>query len=672
MDDVRANLLALETILAPLEQELVLAASGPEALRLLLKKDFAVILLDVRMPGMDGLETAHLIRQRQRTETTPIIFVTAYNDAEMDQAGAYTSVGAADFVFKPLQPEILRAKVSVFVELFRRTELIKGQADHLRRLEDRDHRRRLTAAERSQQETEARFSKVLEMAGDAITVLDSKQRVVLFSKGAEQVFGADASEVVGRPLPDLIPDGIDDPEDGIATRREVLARRLDGTVFPAEATYSRLDREGETVYTLILRDVTEQKQTVAQIEKLNRDLNSRLATGIDMVADLAESLDPRRISERMIRRALQALNADQGVVVRERDGRMVVYGSFGIGGMEPLRAGTRLVSRDVEKAIREGKRLVNGSLAGMRGMLRTAVLPLNVRAGERAALLLGRARDEPFDAGDLEMLGLIANVAVVAIRNAELFVEADAASRSKSEFLNLAAHELRTPLSVVTGYISMLADGTFGQAPEAFEHVLQILLGKSEELNKLVNDLLLAARMEGGLVPGAMVDLDLAEAAAQAVARAQGHAGLLGASLELEVPPSRVLVRADADHVGRILDNLINNALNYSFEAPWLKLVVRSDGSITVEDRGAGIPADRQERIFERFYRGNDTDFVAQPGTGLGLFLSRRLAEAVNGSLELEWSRPGEGSRFVLSLQPAAEGTPALKGVAAGSLPATA
>ena len=642
----------MEAILAPIGQDLVTATSGAEALRLLLKQDFALILLDVRMPGMDGLETAQLIRQRARTEGTPIIFLTAYSDAEMDQASAYTSVGAADFVFKPIQPEILKAKVNVFVELFRRSEEMKRQAEHLRRLEDRDHRRRLNAAESMQQETAARFAKVLEMAGDAITVLDSEQRVVLFSKGAEHVFGADAAEVVGRPLPDLIPDGIQGPEDGVATRREVMARRLDGTSFPAEATYSRLDRDGETVYTLILRDVTQQKQTLEQIEKLNQDLNSRLATGIDMVADLAESLDPQRISERMLRRAVQAVNADQGIVVRELDGRLVVYGSFGQGGLEPLQAGMRLANREIDRAIREGSPLLNGALAGMHGMRRTAVLPLQVSPDEKAALLLGRARDEPFEAVDLEMLRLIANVAVVALRNAELFVEADAASRSKSEFLNLAAHELRTPLSVVTGYISMLADGSFGPAPESFEHVLQILLGKSEELNKLVNDLLLAARMEGGLVARTMIDLDLAEAARLAIGRAQPHAALLSGTLICEAPAGPVTVRADPDHVGRILDNLINNALNYSLEQPWIKVTVLDGGGVAVEDRGAGIPEDRHQRVFERFYRGNDSEFVAQPGTGLGLYLSRELAQAVNGKLELEWSRPGEGSRFVLRLLP--------------------
>jgi len=197
-----------------------------------------------------------------------------------------------------------------------------------------------------------------------------------------------------------------------------MARRFDGTSFPAEATYSRLDRDGETVYTLILRDVTQQKQTLERIEKLNQDLNSRLATGIDMVADLAESLDPQRISERMLRRAVQAVNADQGVVVREREGRLVVYGSFGQGGLEPLQAGMRLADREIERAIREGSPLLNGTLAGMHGMRQTAVLPLQVSPDEKAALLLGRARDEPFEAVDLEMLRLIANVAVVALRNA--------------------------------------------------------------------------------------------------------------------------------------------------------------------------------------------------------------------------------------------------------------
>ncbi|HLJ91781.1 MAG TPA: response regulator [Gemmataceae bacterium] len=127
VDDLAEKLLVYRTILEELNENIVAVQSGREALRQLLEQDFAVILLDVNMPDIDGLETAALIRQRRRTEHTPIIFVTAFAD-EIHASRAY-SLGAVDFILTPVVPEILRTKVRVFVDLFRKTEQVKRQAE---------------------------------------------------------------------------------------------------------------------------------------------------------------------------------------------------------------------------------------------------------------------------------------------------------------------------------------------------------------------------------------------------------------------------------------------------------------------------------------------------------------------------------------------------------------
>jgi signal transduction histidine kinase len=130
VDDQEQKLLSLEAVLGELDVEVVRANSGDEALRLLLNKEFALILLDVNMPGMDGFETARLIRQRQSTEHVPIIFITAYPD-EMLAARGY-SLGAVDYILAPVLPDVLRTKVKVFVELYRKTTETRRQAERLR------------------------------------------------------------------------------------------------------------------------------------------------------------------------------------------------------------------------------------------------------------------------------------------------------------------------------------------------------------------------------------------------------------------------------------------------------------------------------------------------------------------------------------------------------------
>ncbi|HEY5660941.1 MAG TPA: ATP-binding protein [Gaiellaceae bacterium] len=140
VDDRPENLLALEAILEPLGETLVYASSGEDALRQLLRHDVAVILLDVQMPDLDGFETAHLIKQRERTRHVPIIFVTAISKEE-DQVFRGYSAGAVDYVFKPFNPDVLRSKVGVFIELHEKNEQLRRQAEQLKEQELAELRR---------------------------------------------------------------------------------------------------------------------------------------------------------------------------------------------------------------------------------------------------------------------------------------------------------------------------------------------------------------------------------------------------------------------------------------------------------------------------------------------------------------------------------------------------
>ena len=130
VDDRPANLLTLESILEDLGQDIVKATSGREALRFVLREDYAVILLDVKMPEMDGFETAAMIRERDRSRHTPIVFLTAHKDEEHLFRGYYA--GAVDFLYKPINPEVLRSKIAVFVDLNLKTAMLRQQAQVLR------------------------------------------------------------------------------------------------------------------------------------------------------------------------------------------------------------------------------------------------------------------------------------------------------------------------------------------------------------------------------------------------------------------------------------------------------------------------------------------------------------------------------------------------------------
>jgi serine phosphatase RsbU (regulator of sigma subunit) len=146
VDDSPANLLALESVLADLGHNLVKAGSGVEALRYLMDHDVAVILLDVQMPGMNGFETGELIHQRERSRTTPIVYLTAHEHTDAQVFQGYAA-GAVDFLVKPFVPAVLRSKVAVFVDLFQKTEQVRLQAERLREIERAEHERMMAEAE---------------------------------------------------------------------------------------------------------------------------------------------------------------------------------------------------------------------------------------------------------------------------------------------------------------------------------------------------------------------------------------------------------------------------------------------------------------------------------------------------------------------------------------------
>ncbi len=151
VDDDRRNLMALQELLQGLGQNLVLAHSGEEALRCVLKQEFAVILLDVRMPGVDGFETARLIRERQRSRHTPVIFVTGATEDVGSMFRGY-EVGAVDYIVKPLIPEVLKSKVAVFIELYAKNAELERTGERLR--ESEENLRALSARMRSVREDE--------------------------------------------------------------------------------------------------------------------------------------------------------------------------------------------------------------------------------------------------------------------------------------------------------------------------------------------------------------------------------------------------------------------------------------------------------------------------------------------------------------------------------------
>ncbi len=279
VDDRPTNLELLEFVLEPLEQITVRANSGEEALSHLQKEQYAVILLDVLMPGMDGIETARLIRAQRQSQDTPIIFVTASDRNEGRIRDAY-SLGAVDYVFKPIIPDIIRAKVSVFVELFS----AKRRLDQLLHKSKADNRSLLSVGRA-----------LLTAIPDTIFRIQRNGTYLDFIPAASSTHSLMEEQYLGKTVNDVL------PRDAAGEMMKLIQRGLDEiqvqrmewvkneqgkqSIFEARISPCRTDE-----VLVIVRDITQQRLTEKQVGTAQRlEAVGRVAAGLVWLPCMASS-----------------------------------------------------------------------------------------------------------------------------------------------------------------------------------------------------------------------------------------------------------------------------------------------------------------------------------------------------------------------------------------------
>jgi PAS domain S-box-containing protein len=263
VDDDPRTLMAMEVLMAGPGRRMVKAESGREALRHLLREDFALILLDVRMPEMDGFEVAALIRERERSRYTPIIFLSAVDTLESDVCRGVAS-GAVDYLFKPVVPEVLKAKVAVFVDLFRMNERLKQQAIR---------------------QSEERFRLAVEASPNAMIMVEKDGRIVLANAQAEHLFGYTPEEMLGLSIDALVPERFRGKHSDFRTGffsapksrpmgagLDLYGMRKDGSESPVEIGLNPIQINGATFVLVSIIDITERKRA----EEALRESEQRL------------------------------------------------------------------------------------------------------------------------------------------------------------------------------------------------------------------------------------------------------------------------------------------------------------------------------------------------------------------------------------------------------------
>jgi signal transduction histidine kinase len=276
------------------------------------------------------------------------------------------------------------------------------------------------------------------------------------------------------------------------------------------------------------------------------------------------------------------------------------------------------------------------------------VVPLDLHEGPGAMVVLSGRLTPLFGDDELGRLSQYASSIVVGLDRVLLSSRIEALEKAKTEFLNIASHELRGPMTVIKGYLTMLEAGSLGDLSPKAQSVLPLLISKSDEVNWMIEQMIEASRLEEGRLAlkkqrGDIVQLtDLAIAGVRML--------MAGHELEVDEPATPIEANLDPDRFQIVIRNLLSNAAKYSPAGTVISVKVRRAGdnaTVAVIDHGVGISASDQEHLFTRFGRIETMQHVA--GTGLGLWLSREIARMHDGDLTLE-SVVGKGSTFLLAL----------------------
>ncbi|MEW5848423.1 MAG: ATP-binding protein [Myxococcota bacterium] len=332
VDDRAENRRALAAILDDPSYRLVEAASGSEALKAVLREDFALVLLDVRMPEMDGFEVAGLLGRLERTRNLPIIFLTAEAADEEDMFRGYTT-GAVDYLVKPLRPEVVRTKVATFARLFRQREEIRVQGERLRAVERREQALLLeqerVAGERKLQAALMEFRSTLDAVLDAVCIFDAGDLNVLYAnEGVSALLGVDRAQLLNQPVTEVLrgPAGaalrerIDSLRDGPkATRFETEVVRADNTRVPAELLLQHIADVGR--FVAVAHDITERKRTQEELARLYAEAKAALNIRDEFLAaashELKTPLTALTMQLHVLQRRLLSRGKDEGGLTEE-------------------------------------------------------------------------------------------------------------------------------------------------------------------------------------------------------------------------------------------------------------------------------------------------------------------------------------------------------------------
>src|SRR5215475_8132416 len=690
VDDNPANLVSLETILQAPDRNLVRALSGGEALKFLVNKDAAVILLDVRMPDMDGLETAELIRRRERTRDVPIIFLTAYDRAADRGASRGYGLGAVDYVVKPIDPEALKSKVAVFVELYRKTEQIKQLYADLQRhaaaleQEIADRKR----AQDQLHESEGRLERALRGSNLGTWDWNIKTGEVIFNSRWAEMRGWSLDEV--RPHVDSWSSTVH-PDD-LPDTLQSLDHHIQGITSEYEGEYRGRTKSGTWIWVMARGKVFARDQNDQAIRMVGTelDITDRKRFEINQAflselgALLGSSLEYEHTLETIAQMAVRDL-ADICIIdivegagkvarlkVKSREPSLSAVSDLFM--RIPLERGRPLFFQMVvqnkrpivvEHVTQEMLAYIfqdesDRQIIREAGLQSAMIIPL-LRDGNliAAIILISCSPHRIYGPEELYLAEELARRAAASIENARLYFLARRAIKSREEVLAVVSHDLKNPVMVIGLVAKVLRQSKELETEQIFEFSNKIERA-ADKMLLLISQLLDFSKMENGTFSVAPQAETLKNIILPAIDGMKPLAEAKQQTIECHIESDLPEVASDGPRVGQVLSNLVSNAIKFGRQGGEIVVSVREQDDtivVSVSDNGPGIPRENLSKIFDRYWQAEETKHA---GMGLGLSIAKGIVEAHGGKIWVD-SESGKGSSFSFSLPLVSRDTKRLK-----------
>ncbi|MEY2195434.1 PAS domain S-box protein [Neobacillus sp. BF23-41] len=653
VDDHPENLLALKAVLTSPNYHLVSANSGKEALKCMLKQDFAVILLDVQMPGLNGFETAKLIKAREKTRHIPIIFITAISQ-DMEHVHQGYAVGAIDYIFKPFNPKTLKQKIEQFVKIYQNHNENIIQSDRERKVELNKVNKKLDRTTLNLRRTEALSKVIGETIVDTILTFDDQCSILSVNPAIKSMFGYKAEELIGKHVVMLFLKWMgNDVQDSsfsffssikqsVGKVIESVAIRKDESHFHADILIGETTVENQQLFVCSIRDVTERKQ-IEEIKKLQFNnmeqiVEERTLELIRANEKLQKEIEEReRIANHLYRSqerfrkifesspCLMAIFSQKNLTFIEVNTSWIKFTGYSQDELEKHKINLKnFVDESTGKPINLDRKIRNKKIRykTKNGDIRDGLLStemIDIDPEPCTLIVLTDITDTVHlekEMSRLDRLNLIGEMAAGI------------------------AHEIRNPMTTVQGFLQLSRNNSANLSAE----IIDLMLDELRRANAIITEFLNLAKNKVSVKK--KQNLNTILEALSPLIQAEAFRSNKQVNLDLNKCPD---IYIDQKEIRQLILNITLNGLDAMSSNGKLTIKTYTKNQaviLEIKDQGHGISPDVLQKLGTPFFTTKET------GTGLGLAICYSVAKRHHAEIDITTGDDGTIFSICFQLNP--------------------